>query len=116
MTRPWRKSFVAAIGSALLMALVVCPVMATAAATPAAASCHDRPASEQSGDTSGAVTCCAIAATAKSAQSAAEAGHALPPAIDGWQHVAQPETQRADHPRPRFTSPPLFVRHAALLI
>ncbi len=111
-----RRSLVAAIGSTLMAALVVCPLMATAAATPAAPSCHDRPAPEQHGDTSTAVTCCAIAAAATSATHAPDVGHALPPTVDRGQHAPQHTPLHADHPRPRSAPPPLFVRHAALLI
>ena len=109
--RARRRSLVAGVASALLAAVVLCPLMATAAATPAASSCHDRPTQDHHGDTSTAFTCCATVVAKPSVPADADA--AAPPAVEREPHPAPP-VWHADHPRPRSTSPPLFVRYASL--
>ena len=86
-----------------------------AAATPAASSCHDRPTQDHHGDTSTAFTCCATVIAKPSVPAGADADAAAPPAVEREPHPAQ-HLWHADHPRPRSTSPPLFVRHASLLL
>ncbi len=110
-----RRSLVAGVASALLAAVVLCPLLATAAATPAASSCHDRPTQDHHGDTSTAFTCCATVIAKPSVPAGADADAAAPPAVEREPHPAQ-HLWHADHPRPRSTSPPLFVRHASLLL
>ena len=116
MLRTGRRRIVAGVGCALLAAIVLCPLMATAAATPAASSCHDRP-HDHHGDTSAAFTCCATVVVKPSVPAAPEADAALAPALERERHAA-PHTagRHADHPRPQSVSPPLFLRHAALLL
>ena len=116
MFRTRRRSFTAGVGGALLAAIVLCPLMVTAAATPAAASCHDRPAQDHHGDTSVAFTCCATVVATPSMQAAPEGDAAAQRAVEHEAHPAQRTVRHADRPRPGFTSPPLFVRHASLLI
>ena len=108
----------AGVGWSLLAAILLCPLMATAAATPAAPSCHDRPAHDHHGDGSPAFTCCATVVTAASVKAApeAEADAALPSAVERERHTMQHAGWHADHPRPRSAAPPLFLRHASLLI
>ena len=115
MTRRWRRSFVLGVGSSLLGAMVLCPLMAAAAAMPAATSCHDGPAEDHHGETS-AFTCCAPLVAAAKLKAAPEAVAASPPAVETVPLPAQRADRRADDPRPRFASPPLFVQHASLLI
>ena len=116
MLRTGCRRVVAGVGCAVLAAIVLCPLMATAAAVPAASSCHDRP-QDHHGDTSAAFTCCATVVVKPSVQAAHEGDAALPPALEGERHAA-PYTAgwRADHPRPQTVSPPLFLRHASLLL
>ena len=114
--RGWRRSFVLGVGSTLLAAVVLCPLMAAAAEMPAASSCHDHPAQDHHGDTSPAFTCCAPVVAAASVKAAPEVAAALPPAVHVEPHPAPHAGWHADHPRPRSASPPLFVRHASLLI
>ena len=116
MLRIGCRRVVAGVGCAVLAAIVLCPLMATAAAVPAASSCHDRP-QDHHGDTSAAFTCCATVVVKPSVQAAHEGDAALPPALEGERHTA-PYTAgwRADHPRPQAVSPPLFLRHASLLL
>ena len=115
MMRAWRRSFVLGVGSSLLGAMVLCPLMAAAAAMPAAASCHDGPAEDHHGETS-AFTCCAPLVTVAKLKAAPEAVTALPPAVETAPHAAPQAEWRTDRPRPRTVSPPLFVQHASLLI
>ena len=110
-----RPSFMAGIGGALLAAIVLCPLMATAAATSAASSCHDRP-QDHHGDTSAAFTCCATVVVKPSVPPASGADAAPAPAVDGERCPAPHTGWHADHTRPRSVSPPLFVLHASLLI
>ena len=116
MLRGWRRSFVLGVGSTLLAAVVLCPLMAAAAAMPAASSCHDHPSQDHHGDTSPAFTCCAPVVAAAALKAAPEVAAVLPPAIGFELHPAPRAGWHADHPRPRSVSPPLFVRHASLLI
>lgn len=111
-----RRSFAAGVGCSLLAAIVLCPLMATAAPTPAASSCHDRSDQDHHGDSGAAFTCCASVVAASSAKAAPEADAALPSAVESGAHSAPDAGWRVDHPRPRSASPPLFVRHASLLI
>ena len=113
MLRTRRRSFP---GCALLAAILLCPLMATLAATPAAPSCHDRPAQDHHGDGSAAFTCCATVVVKPSVQAAPEADATPAFAVEGERHAAPHTGWRADHPRPRSVSPPLFLRHASLLI
>ena len=116
MLRTGCRQAVAGVGCSLLAAIVLCPLMATAAATPAASSCHDRP-QDHHGDTSAAFTCCATVVVKPSVQAAPEADAALSPALEGERHAAPYTAGRhAGHPRPRSVSPALFLRHAALLL
>ena len=115
MLQARRRQVVAGVGCALLAAIVLCPLMATVAAAPAASSCHDRP-QDHHGDTSAAFTCCATVVVKPSVQAASEADAAPAPAVDGEPHPAPCTGWHADHPRPRSVSPPLFLRHASLLI
>ena len=115
--RTSRRSLVAGVSCALLAAVFLCPLMATAAATPAASSCHDRPAhQDHHGDGAPAFTCCATVVAVASIKAAPEADAALTPAVEREVQSVHHTTWRADDPRPRSASPPLFVRHAALLI
>lgn len=113
--RGWRRSFVLGVGSSLLGAMVLCPLMAAAAAMPAATSCHDGPAEDHHGETS-AFTCCAPLVAAVKSKAAPEAVTALPPAGQMAPRLAWRTERRADRPRPGPASPPLFVQHASLLI
>ena len=105
----------AGVGRALLASILLCPLMATVAATPAASSCHDRP-QDHHGDTSVAFTCCATVVVKPSVQADPEADSAPAPAVDGERHPAPRTEWHTGHPRPRSVSPPLFLRHASLLI
>ena len=116
MLRGWRRSFVLGVGSTLLAAVVLCPLMTAAAAMPAASSCHDQPAQDRHGETSPAFTCCAPVVAAVAAKAAPDVVAALPPAVDVAPHASRRAERHADHPRPRSVSPPLFVQHASLLI
>ena len=116
MLRGWRRSFVLGVGSTLLAAVVLCPLMVAAAAMPAASSCHDQPAQDHHGDTSPAFTCCAPVVAAVAAKVAPDAVAALPPAVGIAPHASPQAEWHVDHPRPRSVSPPLFVQHASLLI
>ena len=106
----------AGVGCALLAAILLCPLMATVAATPSAPSCHDRPAQDHHGDGSAAFTCCATVVTAGSVKTVPEADAALPPAVEREVHAVHHTARHAEDPRPRSARPPLFVRHASLLI
>lgn len=114
--RTSRRPLAAGIGCALLAAVFLCPLMATAAATPAASSCHDRPAQDHHGDGTPAFTCCATVVAVASIKAAPEADAALTPAVERDVQSVHHTTWHADDPRPRAASPPLFVRHASLLI
>lgn len=111
-----RRSFVAVVGSALLAAIVLCPLMATAAPASTAAGCHDRPAQNPHGDGSPAFTCCATVVAAASVKAAPEADAALAPAVELEPYRAHHTLPHVEPAPPRSASPPLFVRHAALLI
>ena len=111
-----RRSFMAGVGCALLAAILLCPLMATAAATPAASSCHDRPGEDHHGDGSPAFTCCATVVAAASVKATPQADAALTLAAERQVHSAPHTAWHAEGPRPRSPSPPLFVRHASLLI
>ena len=113
--RGWRRSFVLGVGSSLLGAMVLCPLMAAAAAWPAATSCHDGPAEDHHGETS-AFTCCAPLVAVAKLKAAPEAAVALPSALEAVPHPVRRADRRGDQPRPRSVSPPLFVQHASLLI
>ena len=114
--RASRRSLVAGVGCALLLAVVLCPLMATAAATPAASSCHDRPGRDHHGDGAPAFTCCATVVAAASVKAAPEADAASTPAVQHEVYAVHHTAWHAEDPRPRSASPPLFVRHASLLI
>lgn len=113
--RAWRRSFVLGVGSSLLGAMVLCPLMAVAAAMPAATSCHGGPAEEHHGETS-AFTCCDPLVAVANLKGAPEAVPALPPAVEVGPHPARRTERRVGDARPRSASPPLFVQHASLLI
>lgn len=113
--RPKRRSL-AVVGCALLAAIVLCPLMATAAVTPAASSCHDRQAPDHHGDGSPAFTCCATVVAAASVKAAPDTEAAVTPAVEREAQSAPHTAWHAEDPRPRSPSPPLFVRHASLLI
>ena len=116
MMRVDSRSFVAGIGCALLAAVVLCPLMATAASASTASSCHDRPDPDHHDDGSPAFICCATVVATASIKAALDADVASTPAADSVA-LSVPRTARhAEDPRPRSMSPPLFVRHAALLI
>ena len=104
----------AGVGCALLAVIVLCPLMATAAATPSVSSCHDRQAPDHHGDTSAAFTCCATVVVKPSVQAAPEADATLAPAVDAVRHPARQTGWHANHPRPGSASPPLFLRYASL--
>ena len=114
--RTSRRTLAAGVGCTLLAAVFLCPLMATAAATPAASSCHDRPAQDHHGDGTPAFTCCATVVAVASIKAAPQADAALTPAVEREAHAVPRSAWHADDPRPRSASPPLFVRHAALLI
>lgn len=109
MTRRWRRSFVLGVGSSLLGAMVLCPLM------PAATSCHDGPVEDHHGETS-AFTCCAPLVAASKLKATPEAVAASLPAVETVRHPARHADRRAPDPRPRSVSPPFFVQHASLLI
>ena len=108
----------AGVGCALLAVIVLCPLMATAAATPSASSCHDRQAPDHHGDTSAAFTCCATVVVKPSVQAAPEADVTLAPAVDAVRHPARQTGWHADHPSTwiRIASPVPAVRLPADLI
>ena len=114
--RSHRRSFVAGIGCALLAAIVLCPLMATAASASSASSCHDRTTRDHHGDTGAALTCCATVVAAASLKAAPEADAASTPAVEPETRFAPHPGRHVEHPPPRSASPPLFVRHASLLI
>lgn len=111
-----RRSFVAVVGSALLAAIVLCPLMATAAPEAAASSCHERPARNHHGDGSPAFTCCATVVAAAALKATPEADAALAPAVELEPQRVQHTLRHVEHAPPRSASPPLFVRHSSLLI
>lgn len=111
-----RRSLARGVASALLAAVVACPLMVTAAATPAGSGCHDRPAEDHHGDSAAAFTCCATVVVAPSVQTAHDADALLPAAAATERYPAQRALPSADVPPPQSMSPPLFLRHASLLI
>ncbi|MCY4123233.1 MAG: hypothetical protein OXG72_20185 [Acidobacteria bacterium] len=114
--RTSRRPLAAGVGCTLLAAVFLCPLMATAAATPAASSCHDRPAQDHHGDGTPAFTCCATVVAVASIKAEPEADAALTPAVEHHSQSVHHTTWHAENARPRSASPPLFVWHASLLI
>ena len=117
MLRVCRSSLVTATGLVLLAAMLVCPVMASAAtAAPVVASCHERPESDDHGGAIGSVTCC-TGVTAATPQQPAHGDGAVPQfGLGSAPSVAPFDTSPADPLRAGGTAPPLFVQHAALRI
>ena len=117
MRRTWRRSLVAGVASAVLGAMVLCTMMATLAAAPAASSCHESPAEDRHGDTSVAFTCCPSVVKTAAVQVGPECETAvLPPAVEHGGLLAPRPARYADHPPALSESPPLFLRHASLLL
>ena len=111
MRRPKRRGAVAlAIGLAFA---VVCPLMA-APGVPAEASCHG--GSEPASDTERVSVCCSSVTVPK--LPAPEPGPAavLPASVESVRTMAVWNRQPDGPLPPREPRPPLFVRHAALLI
>ena len=109
------RSLVATIGLVLLAATLVCPVMAAAAAAPAAG-CHERPASHDHGGALGSVTCCTGVKAATPSQPTHDDGSAVPFGLGSEPDILP--LVRADCLLPRFLGVPplLFVQHAVLRI
>ena len=101
---------------ALLAPFVLCPLMANAAAAPAVSSCHDQPSQDHHGDTSAAFTCCATVVVTALVHTSDESEAAPPAAVERWLHEAQHAAWHTDRSRPRSAPPPLFLRHASVLI
>lgn len=117
MLRVCRSSLVTATGLVLLAAMLVCPVMASAAnAAPVAASCHERPESDEHGGAIGSVTCCTGVTAATPLQPAHGDGAAPPSGLGSEPSVAPSDTSPAGPPRTGGAAPPLFVQHASLRI
>lgn len=115
MGRPRNSVTAVGFGIAVLLAMVVCPVMAGAVPAQASASCHE--GHEPGGGQSAldALTCCAAVTAAASLQpsegtAAAAACHAAD------RPLARPAADRTLGARPWLCAPPLFVQHASLRI
>ena len=110
-----RNSATVGFGIAVLLAMVVCPVMAGAVPAQASASCHEghEPGGEQSA--LDALTCCAAVTAAASPQP--PEGTAAAAACHAADHpLARPAADQALGARPSPCAPPLFVQHASLRI
>ena len=110
-----RRWFTACVGHALLAALLVCPVMAVAGPAPAASGCHDEGRGEH-GDHEAALTCCATIIVPASIPRANDndAGTVVP--VDLQPPAGRPAERNGLRPPRPTANPPLFLRHAALLI
>ena len=111
-----RSATAAGFGLALLLVMVVCPVMAGAVPAPASSGCHD---SRDPGDSDGALdalTCCAAVTVSASLQPPEGTGAAAATRFAALRALVRPAADRAlaEHRAP--LAPPLFVRHASLLI
>ena len=116
MRRMRRSATAAGFGLAVLLVMVVCPVMAGAAPAPASASCHD---SRAPGDRDGALdalTCCAAVTVSALPQPPDRAGAVSADRLAAVCLVARPAAERALAEPCTPLAPPLFVRHASLLI
>lgn len=116
MAQPWQRSVVARFGTAtiLVVVAVVCPLMATGAVP--APGCHER--SDHGGhEESPAVdVCCAVVKGVASLPWAPDDAAEAPSAAERAPELAAHGVSRRDCTQPRTSAPPLFLRHAALLI
>ena len=110
-----RRWFTACVGHALLAALLVCPVMAVAEAAPTASSCHDE-GHRGHGDDAAALTCCAEIIVPASIPRAHDADPAQVAPVDFQPPAPRPAERSAFRPSRPPADPPLFLRHASLLI
>ena len=116
MTRTRHSATAVGFGVAALLAMVVCPVMAGAAAAPISSSCHD---GRDPGDQDGALdalTCCAAVSTAASLQPSDGAGAGATPRFAVVRPLVRPAAERVRAERPGPLDPPLFVQYSSLLI
>ena len=116
MRRACRSSLVATIGLVLLAATLVCPVMASAAAAPADAGCHERPESHDHGGALGSVTCCTGVKAAAPPQPTHDDGSAVPFGLGSEPDILPPVRAGCLPPRSLGVPPLLFVQHAVLRI
>jgi hypothetical protein len=108
-----RKPLAAAVLAVVLAFAVVCPLMA-APGIPADQSCHG--SSEPARDTERVSVCCSSVTMPKLLTSEPGPAAVVPASVEsvetGWHR-----NDRSDGPLPsREPRPPLFIRHAALLI
>lgn len=108
-----RHSRAARVSVVVLAAFVLCPLMAGMAAAAPAPSCHEAPAPEP-GEGFAAPRCC-DAVVAEQEQSAPEAAAVSAPTGSNAVVSARCPKRRTEGHGPGSQSPPLFLRHAALL-
>lgn len=117
MAQLWRRSLGARVGavSALLAVALVCPLMA-AGAVPATPTCHGHSDDDTHDDKSAAIACCAVVKSAKSLPSGQQPAALAPAVVDTGPQAVPHVDHHHDRVEPGNPAPPLFLRHAALLI
>ena len=117
MAQPCQRTAVARISTAavLVAVAVVCPLMATGA-MPAAPSCHERTDHDGHEDSPAVDVCCAVVKGVASLPWAPDDAAEAPSAVERAPELTARGDSRHDYAQPRTTAPPLFLRHAALLI
>ena len=115
MRRACRSSLGAAIGLALLAATLVCPVMAAAAAAPAAG-CHERPEPHDHGDELGSTACCTGVKSATPPQPTHDDGSEVPFGLGSAPDIVPPVRPGCLPPRSLDVAPPPFAQLAVLRI
>ncbi len=108
-----RKPLAAAVLAVVLAFAVVCPLMA-APGIPAEASCHG--GSEPAPDAERVSVCCSSVTVPKLLAPEPGPAAVLPASVEPIRTVAGWNRQPDGPLPPREPRPPLFVRHAALLI
>lgn len=116
MRRACRSSLAATIGLVLLAATLLCPIMAVAAAAPAAAGCHERPESHDHDGALGSVICCAGVKAATPPQPTHDDGSAVPFGLGSEPDILPLVRPGCLPPRSLGVPPLLFVQHAVLRI
>ncbi len=111
-----RSATAAAVGLALLVAMVVCPVMAAAASGPVSSSCHERPDPDDPDGAIDALTCCTTVTLSASLQPPDDTATVAPAGFTTGPDRLRSAADRYRLHRPPTIAPPLFVQHASLLI
>lgn len=111
--RTRRKPLAATVLAVVLAFAVVCPLMA-APGIPADQGCHG--SSEPAPDAERVSVCCSSVTVPKLLNSEPGPAAALPASLDIVREGPRWTRETGDPLPPREPSPPLFVRHAALLI